>query len=161
MNSKYQDTETFCLHCGTSFGFGYLAHNKKYCDNKCQQAAQVEKARKEWLETGMIPLKKGSAFRTDSEGNILRQADLWTAPQESYVREYLLERQHNFCAICKNEFVWQGKPLIAILDHIDGNGFNNTPENLQLLCPNCSYQLPTSKGANRGRGRKARWDQAI
>jgi hypothetical protein len=47
--------------------------------------------------------------------------------------------------------VWNGKSLPLILDHREGNRFDNTPANLRLLCPNCDAQLTTRGGANRGR----------
>ena len=48
---------------------------------------------------------------------------------------------------------WNGDRLPLILDHRDGNRYDNSPSNLRLLCPNCDSQLPTRGGANRGRVR--------
>lgn len=39
----------------------------------------------------------------------------------------------NNCGIIE----WKNKKLILHIDHIDGNRFNNTENNLQFLCPNC------------------------
>ena len=38
---------------------------------------------------------------------------------------------------------WQGKPITLQVEHIDGDQFNNTLENLTLLCPNCHSQTST------------------
>ena len=46
---------------------------------------------------------------------------------------------------------WNNESLKRILDHEDGNRFNNLPNNLRYLCPNCDSQLSTCGGANRGR----------
>jgi hypothetical protein len=46
---------------------------------------------------------------------------------------------------------WVGAPLPLILDHVSGDHCDNSPDNLQLLCPNCDAQLPTRGGRNRGR----------
>lgn len=46
---------------------------------------------------------------------------------------------------------WNGRPLKLIVDHEDGNRYNNTPTNLRYLCPNCDGQLTTKGGGNRGR----------
>ena len=45
------------------------------------------------------------------------------------------------CEICEIS-TWQGKDLPLELHHIDGNRFNNTIDNLQILCPNCHSQTP-------------------
>lgn len=43
--------------------------------------------------------------------------------------------------------------IVFILDHIDGNPFNNRRLNLRLICPNCDSQLDTFKSKNKGGGR--------
>jgi hypothetical protein len=55
------------------------------------------------------------------------------------------------CIFHRSPLTWNGRPLVPILDHIDGVHRNNRLENLRLLCPNCDSQLPTRGGANRGR----------
>lgn len=47
------------------------------------------------------------------------------------------------CSICNILPEWQGVFLTLQVDHIDGNYFNNLPENLRLLCPNCHSQTDT------------------
>jgi hypothetical protein len=46
---------------------------------------------------------------------------------------------------------WCAAPLPLILDHVSGDHCDNSPDNLQLLCPNCDAQLDTRGGRNRGR----------
>jgi hypothetical protein len=41
--------------------------------------------------------------------------------------------------------------LGLILDHVEGNKYDNHPSSLRYLCPNCDSQLETRGGANRGR----------
>ena len=55
------------------------------------------------------------------------------------------------CITRKEPLVWNGKPLPLILDHINGDNHDCRAENLQLVCPNCSVQLPTHSGKNIGR----------
>lgn len=56
------------------------------------------------------------------------------------------------CEYFLNPLVWDGKPLKPILDHKSGNRRDNTPDNLQFLCPNCDSQNSHTKGgANAGR----------
>lgn len=56
------------------------------------------------------------------------------------VKEGIME---NVCAICGQLPVWNNKPLMMQLDHIDGNHFNNALINLRILCPNCHTQTDT------------------
>ena len=55
------------------------------------------------------------------------------------------------CTLFNSKPLWNGQLLVLILDHVDGCNKNNFPNNLQLLCPNCSIQQPTHGGKNKGR----------
>lgn len=54
-----------------------------------------------------------------------------------------------YCNICGLPPYWQDKPLVLVLDHINGNHVDNRIENLQWVCPNCNSQLPTFTGRNK------------
>jgi 5-methylcytosine-specific restriction endonuclease McrA len=41
---------------------------------------------------------------------------------------------------------WLGKPLPLQLHHVNGDGKDNRPENLQILCPNCHSQTDSWGG---------------
>jgi HNH endonuclease len=57
----------------------------------------------------------------------------------------------NHCYECGSPPVWQGKPLVMVLDHKNGNRLDNRLDNLRLLCPNCNSQQTTFAGKNKGR----------
>ena len=61
----------------------------------------------------------------------------------------ILEEQGGVCAICKCRPEHNGKPLVFILDHIDGHASNNKRDNLRMICPNCDSQLDTYKSKNK------------
>ena len=42
-----------------------------------------------------------------------------------------------------------GKPLTLQVDHVDGDRFNNSIENLRILCPDCHSQTDTYAGRKR------------
>ena len=69
--------------------------------------------------------------------------------QPSAFKQDILKEQDNKCAICGCSTEHNGKPLIFILDHIDGHASHNYRDNLRLICPNCDSQLDTYKSKNK------------
>lgn len=53
--------------------------------------------------------------------------------KEKLIREGYREDKCELCGISE----WQGKKIVLEVHHKDGNHYNNTINNLQLLCPNC------------------------
>lgn len=47
------------------------------------------------------------------------------------------------CNVCGLPPIWNDKPLVLTLDHINGKHKDNRFENLQWVCPNCDRQSDT------------------
>jgi hypothetical protein len=64
----------------------------------------------------------------------------------------------NTCAICGQLPEWHGKPLVLVIDHINGINNDNRLENLRILCPHCNSQQDTFCGRkNKGVYKTPRW----
>jgi hypothetical protein len=70
--------------------------------------------------------------------------------------KYRIENNIDYC--CDNPVCplsrnanpkWIGIEISLQLDHINGNSYDNTIENLRLLCPNCHSLLDTTGGKNK------------
>jgi hypothetical protein len=99
------------------------------------------------------------AKTTDTWRTVLRFSSI-KVPQSKVGRAYAKwRREQNIPDRCDNPgcqfhqgpLVWNGKPLKLILDHVEGNRYDNSPRGLRYLCPNCDSQLPTRGGGNKGR----------
>lgn len=61
------------------------------------------------------------------------------------ISEGLKEHKCECCGLTE----WLGEPIPLELDHVDGDHYNNTLENLKILCPNCHAKTPTYRGKNK------------
>lgn len=73
---------------------------------------------------------------TDTPGIKLKYALLWSG------RTYR-------CEECNLLPEWNGRELTLQVDHKNGLGWDDRPENLRFLCPNCHSQTDTFCGKNR------------
>ena len=117
-----------CIVCGT-VKYARADHNGKYCSQPCQMKHQHDERIRKWKAGGEIskgPLKK-----------------------------YLVDTWGHFCYVC-GIGDWNGKTIVLELEHKNGKSWDNSEENIALICPNCHSQTSTYKGANKGNGRHAR-----
>ncbi len=70
------------------------------------------------------------------------QRSSWDELGPGWRRRRVLEEQKSQCALCKIG-EWCGKPLSLHLDHINGDRFDNSRENVRMICPNCHSQTET------------------
>ena len=128
-----------CKICGKPIQYIY-SRNEFNHTGLCRQCylTQVQNEKLEaWLKTGIIPIQVQSSIK------------------EPY-RSYILRQQNNKCAICHITNEWNDKPLVFVLDHIDGDATNNVRTNLRLTYPNCDSQLDTFKSKNKNSKRSFR-----
>ena len=138
--SRKKKNQTFCLRCGKPLLPEQVWSKGKYCSSDCHNQQKRENRVNQWLETGLI---RPSLGKSGQIGNMVS------------IRSFLLLEQEGKCSICRREFMWENKPLVPVLDHIDGVAIHNGRENLRMICPNCDSQSPTYKGRNLGKGRRS------
>ena len=59
------------------------------------------------------------------------------------IKDGIKECKCELCGVSE----WLGKPLPLELHHKDGNHYNNSLENLIILCPNCHSVQPGNSGS--------------
>lgn len=70
------------------------------------------------------------------------------------IRIYLLERADYKCSKCGfNTPHPDDNKTILEINHINGDGTDHSPENLEVLCPNCHALTSSYRARNKGNGR--------
>lgn len=129
--TKYTNSlkcQKVCLACSRPIN----RNSRKYCSTKCAFLHQWEETKKELIRSGV----------DESSANKVG-------------KRYLIDLHGNSCQICKLS-EWMGELMPLVLDHINGNPFDNSLSNLRVICHNCNAQTPTFTGRNKGNGRFSR-----
>lgn len=119
-----------CVECGIEKRPHYSS-NGMYCSNRCQQDHQFNMRLSSWLA-----------------GEDVKPSSRWFRKAIERTKGYA-------CGVC-DVSAWMGQKLVLELDHVDGDYWNNNPDNLRLICPNCHSQTMTYKNRNKGKGRPYR-----
>lgn len=133
-----------CKNCGKEIVRANGRSTGTYCDNKCQKGFE----HKQMCEELIAYYEKHQAAPSTPGKN-------GPYTNVGVLKRYLIEKRGDKCEICGLE-TWQEKPLVKILDHIDGNSLNWKFSNLRLICSNCDSQLPTYKSKNKKSKREYR-----
>ena len=102
-----------------------------YCSQLCK-SKEIHKKTMDDIESGNYPFKRNKPYKS-----------------------YLISKHGHKCQMCSFT-EWGGKPILLILDHIDGNSDNFKLDNLRVICSNCDTLTSTYKGRNKGKGRFTR-----
>lgn len=129
----------YCNGCGGELGY----RQKLYCSGNCYQEYRTNKRIEAWLS--------GEWDGSSSQG------------ASATIKKYLIKEAGYRCA----------SPTCAVpggfseinpvtgrcpleVDHIDGDCYNNSRDNLAVVCPNCHALTPTYRALNKNGKRKYR-----
>lgn len=172
---KYYLNPKRCKYCNAVIEYGAT---KVFCNSKCFGNSYQIKRQKITIERyeknpkickicdKSIPYDKryNSCCSRECSNSSLRSKFKITTDEKmkngtcntpGTIKNWIIAENGKKCVIC-GLTEWMGKEIPLVLDHIDGNSYNNRIENLRLVCGNCDMQLPTYKGRNRGKGRYER-----
>ena len=126
-----------CLFCSKILGIDKPAE-QKYCTHKCFRNHEQQISVEQWIA--------GKKSGNKGQGKYIVAAP--------FVRRWLFEKYNSKCVECGWNRVHPITGRIPLqANHIDGNAQNTTPENLELLCPNCHAMTLNYGSLNRGNGR--------
>lgn len=162
----YKRPRRYCLQCGMEL----TAKQSKFCS--IQHSVDYHKQSSNSIACCLScgrPVRRGRKFCSKTCCSLYKKReyyDYYLTHQSlfctscankhmHFVKPFILDEQGNVCAVCGNPPTHNGRPLVFVLDHIDGNAGNNLRNNLRLVCPNCDSQLPTFKSRNRVSARRA------
>lgn len=118
-----------CFNCSNQFKPKNYNKGNKFCTLKCSH--EYKKTQRD-LEVSQATNYQGFGLLV--------------------IKRLIKAKQENKCRLCGLS-TWLDKPLMLILDHIDGNSNNLQADNFRLICSNCDATLPTYKKRNVGNGR--------
>lgn len=129
-NVKIIKKTSICLYCGKE-----IPYKHKFCDITCQNNYEGLQLYEDFLNNNEKYCKSNYTPRKQ-------------------IRDYIIKEQGGTCAICQCKQMHNNKPLVFVLDHIDGDASNNARNNLRMICPNCDSQLDTFKSKNKNSTRR-------
>lgn len=175
--ASYQRLETRTCErdlCQTTFEVGH-ASVKKYCSRSCSAIVNNSKTPKRppgpYSYKGSVcpeclkPKSKNSTYCRTCAPEMIRCAKIvswlngtWAGGSDTQlsrvVRDYLLKQADYSCQKCSVRLFHpdDGASILEV-NHIDGDGSNHRPENLEVICPNCHAMTSSYRGRNIGNGR--------
>ena len=91
----------------------------------------------------------GPAKKTANEVLVLRDRSQYKEPAFRLRRALLESGRKEVCEGCALGTTWNGKPLKLQVDHRNGKNWDNRPENVRFLCPNCHSQTDNFGSKNK------------
>ena len=162
---NHKVSEISCLLCGDKFE-DLECRERKFCSKSCN--AKYNNIKRNKINSicpncdKEVPKRNkycNSVCKGEYERKVIfkkiKSGD--TSLYEKNYKNYLIHKYGEKCMKCGwcEKHSITGKVPIQ-LEHKDGNSYNNSLDNLELLCPNCHSLTLTYGALNKGNGRKNR-----
>lgn len=177
-NGEHEKLGTFCSRkCANSRAFSEVSKTKKSISQKKYLRKLSDKEKSEYFRVRRIHFqskesceKIGKAISRTAKKKSEQFIQDWLnglVPMEytyngidnnlsTHIRKYLKEKAGNKCEKCGWCEINSKTGLVPLqTNHIDGDSTNNSPSNLEVICPNCHSLTPTF--GRHGKGRKKRY----
>lgn len=113
--------------------------------------AKTDAGRKHYADLGRSLPKPRPRTRDERISYLLSKA--WVELGFDARRERVLIEQENRCAVC-DLGLWRGKQITLEYDHKNGDRYDDSRDNVWMICPNCHSQTDTWRGRNQKRHNK-------
>lgn len=134
---------------------GWINQNQSNAFIARQLKCKVDTLKRYYKKLGIIYSgnMSGKGIRHDPKRKTAEEYADTLNPKSWLLKQKLIEDgiKEDKCEICGQTNIWLGKRLPLELHHIDGNHFNNSLTNLQILCPNCHAIQDGNSGSNIGK----------
>lgn len=158
--------EKICLGCSLEFKPSYSKN--VYCSRSCSAKVNNRKypKRPPALPQNKCQCGKDIAYQSKQCKSCYNKArrhliltqwkdnELTSRDLPPSIREYLIESANFACVKCGFDTLHplDNKSVLEI-NHINGNGTDHSPNNLEVICPNCHALTNSYRGRNQGHGR--------
>lgn len=154
--SKYSSGDFCCRKCASAYSHSFVDRKKLSKTMK-----ELYKNKPELLNNVLskeVREKQLKTFNETIKNRIMSKS--WDELSEELIKKRLFYEQNGKCNRCGLS-EWLGKPISLELEHKDGNHYNNSRENVELLCPNCHSQTDTYRGRNVNNAGKRYTDEKL
>ena len=130
-----------CKNCSVVF----LPANRsvQYCSVECSFSFRKQKTVEAWILDPDSATQKNGGLSTP-------------------IRKYLIELSGNRCSNCGWDKINPTTGVCPLeVDHIDGDSFNNNPDNLKVVCPNCHALTSTYRALNKGKSTRVYYGSRV